>query len=412
MNVYTMTQPWKTNFAAVLIAETLAIMGFAVSMPVIPLFLEEDIGITNPQSLKIWVGLVQSSAAITFAIFAPIWGHLADIYSRRLMLMRAMFGGAVVVSLMIFVQAPWQILVLRGIQGAVTGTVSAATILTVGIAPAAQLAMALGLLQTGVAVGNTLGPLVGGLISDFLGHRIAFLGTGLILVAAGLIVLKGVTDDTRSDTDQRREKRSAMPDIKPILASPILITMLAVSFSIQAANTIAEPMLPLFLKQLALKGATGANQFIGSSTGIVLGIGAVATAIAAVLVGKYATRFGYWKTLIFCLGAGAVLTVPQAFVSNMVQLAVFRGLASFFIGGAAPVLSAIIAMNTVKETQGSVYGFNSSITSAGGALGPAIGSALAMVNYQMVFLGTALMLGLSAYGAMHRKRKLENDQST
>jgi hypothetical protein len=27
MKVYTMTQPWKTNFAAVLIAETLAING-------------------------------------------------------------------------------------------------------------------------------------------------------------------------------------------------------------------------------------------------------------------------------------------------------------------------------------------------------------------------------------------------
>ena len=165
---------WKANYIALLIAETLAMMGFGLSFPVIPLFLEEDIGITDPVKLKAWVGLIQSSAAITLAIFAPIWGHLADIFSRRAMLLRAMFGGAIVISLMTFVNSPWQFLVLRSIQGCLTGTVAAATVLVAAISPASQVAFALGLLTTGIAVGNSLGPLVGGVISDFLGYRVAF----------------------------------------------------------------------------------------------------------------------------------------------------------------------------------------------------------------------------------------------
>ncbi|MDR2534422.1 MAG: MFS transporter [Treponema sp.] len=395
---------WKANYTAILIAETMAIGGFSLSMPVIPLFLEEDIGIHDPQTLKIWVGAVQSLPAITLAIFAPIWGHLADIFSRRMMLLRAMFGGALIVSLMFFVQSPWQLLVLRSIQGCFTGTVAAATVLTAGIAPVSHVALALGLLQTGVAVGNSIGPLIGGVIADFFGHRVAFLSTGAVLALAGCIVLKGVEDDVQPQPEKGKKLRF-LPDIKPILNAPVLIILMTATFTIQAANSIAAPMLPLFLKELALQG--GQVQYIGSSTGLVLGIGAASTAIAAVLVGKYSAGFGYWKTLIGCLFAGAVFTIPQAFVSNMPQLVLFRGIASFFIGGASPVLNAIIAVSIDKEHQGSVYGFNASVSSAGGALGPMIGSAVAMLNYRAVFLAAAGLLGLAGYGTLHRRRQMK-----
>jgi DHA1 family multidrug resistance protein-like MFS transporter len=389
---------WKSNYTAILIAETMAIAGFALSMPVIPLFLAEDIGIEDPGTLKMWVGLIQSCAAVSLAIFAPIWGRLADVYSRRMMLLRAMFGGAAVISLMVFVQNPWQLLILRTIQGCFTGTVAAATVLTAGIAPAAQIAFALGLLQTGVAVGNSIGPLIGGVLSDLLGRRLAFLSTGVVLAAAGLIVLVGVEDDSQP---RRSGKFRFLPEIGPILRSPVLISMMITTFVIQAANSIAAPMLPLFLRELA-----DGSRYVGSATGIVLGVGAAATAAASVAAGKYSARIGYWRTLIFCLAAGAVFTIPQAFAANVVQLTVFRALASFCLGGAAPVLNAIIAVSAGKNQLGSVYGLNSSVSSAGGALGPVIGSMAAMISYRMVFFATAALLGFSALEtALRAKRR-------
>ena len=276
-------------------------IGFGISSPVIPLFLEEDIGIADPVKLKIWVGLINSSAAITIAIFAPIWGHLADVYSRRAMLLRAMFGGALIISLMTFVNSPWQLLVLKGIQGCLTGTIAAATVLTAGITPAAKVAFALGLLQTGIAAGNSLGPLVGGLISDFLGHRAAFFSTGLTLALAGFIVLKWVDSDKRPPVEGKTRKFSLIPDIRPITGSPLLISLMLVNLGVQAANTAATPMLPLFLKSLVID--TTEPVYIASSTGIVMGIGAAFAALAAVLVGKFSTRIGYGKTLFFCLAA-------------------------------------------------------------------------------------------------------------
>jgi DHA1 family multidrug resistance protein-like MFS transporter len=395
---------WRSNYTALLIAETLAMMGFGLSFPIVPLFLEEDIGITDPVQLKVWVGLIQSSAAIFLAIFAPIWGHLADVFSRRAMLLRAMFGGAVVISLMGFVNAPWQFLVLRSIQGCLTGTVAAATVMVAGITPAGQLAFALGLLQTGIAVGNSLGPLVGGVVSDFFGYRAAFFSTGICLALAGLMVLKWVDNDKRPHQENEKKKLVLLPDVRPIAASPILITMMLVTFGVQAANGVAIPMLPLFLKSLIINVSEEAK-YIASSTGIVLGIGAAFAALAAVLVGKYALRLGYWRTLIICLCAGALATIPQTFVTNMYQLTILRALSAFFIGGTAPVLNAIIAVSSEKKIQGTAFGFNASIASAGAALGPMIGSAAAMLSYRAVFIVAAVILFLSAWQT-GRRRKL------
>ncbi|PKL08088.1 MAG: MFS transporter, partial [Spirochaetae bacterium HGW-Spirochaetae-7] len=103
---------WKRSFNAIWIAELIAIAGFATSTPIIPMYFK-DLGMTDPSSLNFWTGLTQTSSSLAMALFAPIWGSLADSYGRRLMLLRAMIGGALLLGLMAFATEPWQITVLR-----------------------------------------------------------------------------------------------------------------------------------------------------------------------------------------------------------------------------------------------------------------------------------------------------------
>jgi DHA1 family multidrug resistance protein-like MFS transporter len=262
-------------------------MGFAVSMPIVPLFLEYDLNVMDPEKLKMWVGVIQATAAVTMAVVSPIWGNLADVFSRRTMLMRAMFGGAVVMSLIGLAQSPAQLLILRTLQGCLTGTIAAATALASGITPEASMALTLGLLQTGVAVGNALGPLIGGVIADALGYRIAFFFTGVMLAAGGVIILFFVEDDKRPPKPAlpgEKKKISLFPDTHDILSSAVLMTLLIVSFSIQAANTIAAPMLALIVEELQkvgmqAAGVAGSPKFAASATGIIMGVGAAFTAL-------------------------------------------------------------------------------------------------------------------------------------
>ncbi|MDR2444683.1 MAG: MFS transporter [Spirochaetaceae bacterium] len=400
---------WKWNYAAVLVAETLAILGFALSMPVIPLFLVDEIGVSDQQQLKLWTGLIQSCASIALAVFAPVWGRLADMYSRRAMLMRAMFGGAIVVSAMAFVQAPWQLMVLRTLQGCLTGTIAAASVLTVGITPRASLTMALGLLQTGIYVGNSLGPLAGGLIVDFWGHRAAFLGTGLVLLAAALIVLRGVTEDPHhaSSAESARGKgklkrKGFFWDIK-LASNSDVVLLLSVSFLFQMANTTANPIMPLFLREIS-----GDSRYIGSYAGLVLGIGAAAGAIGTIVSGKFCPRLGYWKMVTLCLAGGCVGVIPQAFAGSLFQLATIHVIPSMFLGGISPALQALLAAHTDHDHQGRVFGINTSVSSTGAALGPLIGSAAAMLSYRAVFPVTGLLLSLPLIRLLLRRTRAES----
>jgi DHA1 family multidrug resistance protein-like MFS transporter len=399
---------WKLNYAAVLAAETLAILGFALSMPVIPLFLADDIGISEPGRLKMWTGVIQSATSVALAVFAPIWGRLADIYSRRAMLMRAMFGGSAVVSAMAFVNSPWQLLVLRVMQGCLTGTIAAASVLTVSIAPEASVAMALGLLQTGIYVGNSLGPLAGGLITDFWGHRAAFIGTGGILLLAALIVFMRVSEEPHTArnaaplTKGKGKNHRWFAGFKLLLPNSQVLLLLSISFLFQMANTTANPILPLFLREIS-----SGSRYIGSSTGIVLGIGATAGALGAIISGKFCSRIGYWTTLAICLAGGCISVAPQALAGNLFQLAVMHFFPSFFLGGIAPALQALLAMHTEHDRQGRVFGLNSSVASTGAALGPLIGSAAAMISYRAVFPVTALLLSLPLIRLARRIKTLE-----
>jgi DHA1 family multidrug resistance protein-like MFS transporter len=397
---------WKWNYASVLVAETLAILGFALSMPVIPLFLADEIGIKDQQRLKMWTGLIQSCASVSLAVFAPVWGRLADIYSRRAMLMRAMFGGSVIVSLMSFVRAPWQLLALRTLQGCLTGTIAAASVLTISIAPKSSLTMSLGLLQTGIYVGNSLGPLAGGLIVDFRGHRTAFLGTGLILLMAALIVLVGVKENPRhaapaeSARGKGKLKRQGFFwDLKLPASNPNVMLLLSVSFLFQMANTTANPILPLFLREISAN-----SRYIGASTGLILGLGAAAGALGSLVSGKFSPRIGYWKTMLVCLAGGCLGVAPQAFAGSLSQLTVMHFFPSMFLGGIAPALQALLATHTDPDHQGRVFGLNTSVSSAGAALGPLIGSATAMLSYRAIFPVTALLLSLPLIGVLRRIR--------
>lgn len=373
-------------------------MGFSVSMPIIPLYIQ-DLGIQDPAALKFWAGIIQSSAAVTMAFFAPVWGVLADQYGRRLMLLRAMFGGTVIVALMALVMHPWQLLVLRTLQGCITGTVAAATVLTAGIVPKRHVAFALGLLQTGISIGNSAGPLFGGIVSDFLGRRAVFLITSLFLLTAAFIILFGVLDDRRHFERKPGVRLRFIPDFSAVFSSPVLLSLFAVTFAVQVSNSAANPIMPLFIQELV-----PASSAIGTVTGLVLGVGAASTAVASLLIGRYSGRVGYGRTLILCMSAGALFTFPQSLVHNPGQLALLRALSLFFIGGAVPVVNALIANTADTDKQGSVYGLNTSIASGGSALGPLIGStAAAFLGYRAVFIVIAFILASSALGTFRRK---------
>lgn len=380
-------QSWKRSFYFIWFAELIAIAGFATTTPIIPLFLR-DLGITDPGELNYWNGLSQSASSLSLAIFAPIWGSLADGYGRKPMILRAMFGGAVLISLMALTTAPWQIFVLRTLQGCVTGTVAAATVFVASIVPRKEVGYRLGLLQMAIFLGNSIGPLFGGIVADTAGPRVNFLATGVILAFSGLLVLRFVTEEFVPSPKGESLLRNAVPDLSPLAKNPSLVALLVVTFSVQLANAIAVPILPLVVLNL-----TGVDQNLGTLSGLIIGAGSLTAALSAAVVGRVSGRLGYGRTLLGCMAGAMVFYVLQGFAVTPMQLLWFRSGAGAFLGGALPSVNALIAQLCDPKKQGSTYGLSSSSSSIGMALGPAVGAVVATAaGYPSVFFVTAIIL--------------------
>jgi DHA1 family multidrug resistance protein-like MFS transporter len=399
---------WQRNLAVLWIGELIAISGFSVTQPFLPYFVQE-LGITGLDQVAFWTGLVASAQSITMAIIAPVWGTLADRYGRKIMVVRAMFGGAVVIGAMGFIQNVQQLVFLRAIQGLLTGTVSAATALVASSAPPERRGFAIGVLQMAIYLGNSVGPLLGGLIADSLGYRAAFWTTSGLLLIAGVLTSVVVREqftppDAPSSADEGGDKRAddASEQRRPrmwdgvvlVLRTRALLNLFGIRMLMNVAFGVIGPILPLFLQTLAAPGTK-----IASLSGTISGLASAAGAGSAIVMGRISDRVGPRRILLTCGTVAGVLFGLQAWVQTPVQFATLRVLASVATGGIVAAASTLLAALAPKNRFGAVYGVNTSIMAAASAAAPMLGAALtASWGLTSAFLGAAALYGLATVG--------------
>ncbi len=380
---------WRRNLYVVWLGELLAIAGFSAAMPFMPYYIQE-LGVTSAGQVELWSGLLSSAGAWTMGIMSPIWGSLADRLGRKLMLARALFGGAVLVGAMGFVSNVNQLLVLRLLQGAVTGTVAAAYTLVVAGTPAEQRGFALGMVQMGVYLGASLGPTLGGFAVDCWGYRACFVLTG-VLMAAGGVVVATLVRETR--TEAMAGKGDSLVDgLRLVLRSPGILSVFGMRFVVSSALRMVNPMLPLFVQALV-----PSQDRIASLTGLINSASMVTTAVGTLVAARYADRVGARKVLLVCLVSAALCYFPQAMVANVTQLVILKALAGLAVGGVVSALSAALARAAPEGRQGAVFGLQSSVHSAANAVGPMLGGALAASwGLRVPFLAAGLGFALAS----------------
>ncbi len=385
--------PWRRNLAAIWVVQLLAIIGFSLRAPFLPFFLT-DLGVETVEGQTLWSGLINAGGAGVMALTAPIWGVVADRHGRKMMLLRASFAGACTVGLMSLATAPWQLLGLRLVEGALTGTVTAATVLVATTTPKARLGFALGLLQTAIFAGSSVGPLVGGVLADQVGPRPTFVIAGSMLAASGLLTLLLVREKfvptPRTTVDEAdglsrwsRIKRNAAP-----LFGPAVVTLIVALFAIRFASMAVQPIVPLFVQELAPGSADPA-----SLAGLVMGILGFTSALSAVTLGRMGDRRGHRTILVVCVGVAGLLYLPMAFAGGPLQLAALQGAFGFAAGGMIPAANALVADLTPASRRATMYGITSSSAALGAFIGPLAGAGLAVaVGFRATFLAVGILL--------------------
>jgi MFS transporter, DHA1 family, multidrug resistance protein len=377
------------SFGVLLVSQLAATTGFMFVMPFMPLYVQQ-LGVESAGDAAAWAGLLNTATAVTMALAAPLWGRLADRLGPKTMLMRAAFAGSVVVGLMGLATSPWQLLTLRLVQGTLTGTVAAATVLVSATAPQGRAGQRLGTLQMVIFVATAAGPFMGGLFAELVGIRASFGVTSALLFASGVMVLLGVERAGAAPEEKEDEVEKAAP--LPRLG---LMMGLIPLFFVHVAITGVQPALPGFVGELA-----GASAGVAGLSGQILGAGALAAALGSVVGGRLAERFGAQRVVISALVFAGLASLPQAGVASISELFVLSVLASFALGAVIPVANLVVRASVPAERQGEAFGIAASATSVAFGIGPLGGGLLAAsFGFGVPFLVPGILL-LAASAAL------------
>ena len=394
-------QRWKINLSVLWLGCFLVSAGMTMITPFLSLYLQEDLGVEGEHNIALWAGLIFASNFITSFFFQPLWGKLSDRYGRKMMLLRSGFGMSIVMVLMGFAAAPWQLLLLRMLNGVISGYIPAAVSLVSASTPKERMGFALGTVQSGSIAGTILGPLLGGLMADHFGYRPIFYITGALLFLASALSWILVKEKFDKKAAALSAKTSMLGNLKRLIRIPQLPALFSVTFLIQFAMLSPMALIPLFVARLH-----GTSEDLAFWSGFVSAATGLSNMIAAPLLGKLSDRIGSFRILVICLLGAGIMFVPQAFASSVPELLVYRFLLGCFIGGLTPTVNSLIRRYTPDSSVSQAFGFNSSSLALGNMIGPITGGALSgLIGIEGIFIVSAaslLLTSLWTYRSLRR----------
>ncbi|HEX7021991.1 MAG TPA: MFS transporter [Trueperaceae bacterium] len=375
---------WKRTLYITFTAQLLSAMGFSMIFPFLPFYIQELGSSSGFGSLEFWVAMVFSAQALTMMIASPIWGALADRYGRKIMVERAMFGGAILIFMMAFARSAEELTLLRAIQGLVTGVGASGSALVAAVTPRKQTGYAMGVLQVGLWSGVAVGPVLGGLITDFVSVEAAFMVTAVLCLLGGLLVAFGIKEEFRQPENPGR--LNLLGNWKRVFSAPGVAPVFLIRFMAWLGRNVLTPFAPLFIATLMTNQA-----LVGTMTGLMIGLASAAGTASALYLGRLGDRVGHKWVLTVSSVVAAVFYLPQSFVTAAWQLLVLQALTGAAIGGIMPSLSALLSHFTQRGEEGAVYGLDNAIVAGARAAAPSLGAVVVAAT-----MALAPALGLEA----------------
>ena len=413
---------WRRIVAVYIAVQFAEIFGVSMIYSYLPLALEgTGVPIGDIASLT---GIAIAGLFVIGAPQVPIWLAIAELRSRRLVIVRS--GLIALVALIAFAVADqaWQLVAATVALGFWLGNTGVMLATIREVAPASERARAISLFSAAAPMGFAAGPLLAAWLIGGLGLTLA----APIAVAAllnGVLIVANIVaiPDVRPTVQQRGSVlQVAKRGIVEVLTDPIaragyLVLMLAI-----AGERMLRPALPLRIAEVSIGPDVAgmaeplATPGVAGAVGLLIGLTALVGAVAAPAIAFYAfRRVGIARSAGAAFAAGALAaaalavapTLPLlaaavtviAAVSALLQAAVFTWLAE----RVAPARrSAALSLSLFPLYAGNVAGLAAaSIAARAGS--PREGDLLALTP---IFTASALLLaaGVVSAALLHRRR--------
>ncbi|WP_406543606.1 MFS transporter [Clostridium ljungdahlii] len=317
-------------------------------------------------------------------------GIISDKYGRKLMLIRAMLFASFIIGATGMVANVNQLIILRLLQGVFTGTVTAAQILVAANTPKNRISYALGFLSSSTFIGQSIGPVIGGIVAEFVGYRVSFIIGGILMFFDFLLVLFVVKEEKQVvkesiNSTEKKEKTSILS-----IFTVTAVSMLLVILFIRIGRTVFNPYIPIYVQEVTAttKGASGI-------TGIINGILALMTAMSGLILSKLGDKYDKMKLLMIYLTLGMVFAIPLVYINKLWLFTVVLGIVFFITGGVEPMIMSITTEDTPVDKRGLLFGIQGTVGNAGFAVAPLLGGVISIkysTNAILIFIPIFLLI--------------------
>jgi DHA1 family multidrug resistance protein-like MFS transporter len=312
---------WRRNLYSLSAANLLASIGFSIAWPFLPLVVR-SLGVR--ENLETWVGYMMLAFYVVGFTTSPIWGGVSDHYGRKPMVLRAMLGMGVMMSLLPFAPSPLVFAGLFILVGIFNGFNPAVAAMLTATVPPAMMGRAVSLAQTGTLVGQTVGPALGAILGGLLlAHHHVFWLSGAFLLAGGIVAAFFSSETHVRPAGPWRPRW--VGSLRELLAQPGMPTvyLLCIVFGMHwHGNT---PVITLFTLELLEARPDLAHGFGEAFWAGAMATGLAIASIAALVIGgRLLDRIGAPRVLTFCTAAAALTHAPLLVLEGPISLLVAR----------------------------------------------------------------------------------------
>ncbi len=377
----------KRLFSIILVV-FIDLLGFSLILPLLPYYAETF------KANQTVTGILIASYALMQLIGAPILGRLSDRYGRRPVLLVSVFGTFLGFLLLGFANALWMLFVSRIIDGITGGNLSVAQAYISDVTDEKSRSKGLGMVGAAFGLGFIIGPVTGGLLSQwgyavpaFAAAAISFIN--LILIYAWLP--ESLTEEKRS---QMTEKRPAVT-LNALLVAfqrPFTGSILITRFFFGLAFAIFQTIFSLY--------ALAKFNLTARDTGFVLTyVGVLSVIVQGFLVGRLTNRFREDILITASVVLMGISLLGWALAPSLLWLYIIMTPTALSGGLLNTLLSSTLTKAVAPQEIGGILGLSSAVESATRIIAPLLGGVLLQQigTWAPGIFGAVVMVGVSIY---------------
>ena len=354
----------KRNAATIFIFITILLdaIGFGIIIPVMPSLISE-LAHTDVSGAARYGGFLFAAYSLMQFICSPIVGGLSDQFGRRPILLASLFGFGLDYLLLIFAPTIGWLFIGRLIAGVMGASFTTAAAYMADISIPEKRAQNFGMIGAAFGLGFIVGPIIGGLASDF-GTRVPFMVSGvltLINCIYGYFILpESLKPENRRKFDWRRA--NPVGALMNLRRFPMLIGLVAALFLVYIANFSTQGTWSYFVKERF----NWTNKEIGwSLTFIGVMIALVQGGLTRIAIPKLGAKNAIYIGFMFSI----ICSFAYSFANQSWMM--YAIMVPFSLGGlAGPAMQGIISTQVPANEQGELQGSLTSLNSIAAIIGP------------------------------------------